>query len=301
MPIYSVEPALVLEGVGDKIAYGPDSTLAIGGNNNVTLWKQGILEGELDTRGTKVEAIAYSPYSGILAVGLASGSVAIFNPDRKKIVEKFIADNISSLAFGPNDILAVGSTVWWGEQGLRVFDLRTGLTSFGFANIEGSVSSVAYSPDGYLAAAEGDIVGNVVVFPPGIKEGRKLDPDSGLIKSVAYGPQTLAAGTREGVLIWGLGGELIRKIDVGRVLSVAYDKQGNLAVGLEQGTIMIWEPGEVEPTQILNTRTFQPVMSLAYDPNTGSLAAGLANYTVLVWRRVDTISPVKRAALSCWS
>src|SRR5262249_4655524 len=124
---------------------------------------------------------------------------------------------------------------------------------------EGDVTSVAFGPQGRLAAgyeiptlsASKRSGGGVVLFGA---NGARLRPvplevHEGNVTSVTFGPEgRLAAGTSGGVVLFDAQGERINpkllKVSARDVTSVAFGPEGHLAAGTSGGVVLFDAQGE---------------------------------------------------------
>ena len=113
---------------------------------------------------------------------------------------------------------------------------------------EGNVNSVAFGPDGKIAAGYGTVGvgggGGVVLFDA---RGERLRPaplevKEGAVWSVAFGPDgKIAAGYGGGVVLFDARGERLRpaplEVKEGAVWSVAFGPDGKIAAGYDTGGV----------------------------------------------------------------
>ena len=157
---------------------------------------------------------------------------------------------------------------------------------------EGKVSSVAFGPDGKIAAGYGG-VGGVVVFDARGERLRtaSLEVKEGYVTSVAFGPEgKIAAGYRgvigSGVVVFDARGERLRpaplEIKEGYVNSVAFGPEGKIAAGyaigggfIGSGVVVFDARGErLRPAPLEVTEGY--VNSVAFGPE-GQIAAGYSS------------------------
>jgi DNA-binding beta-propeller fold protein YncE len=164
----------------------------------------------LDSSGG-ANAMQLSPDGRLLAVGYASGDVALAHADTYRVVHRLhVQGNVRSIAFSPDGSRLAAA---W-EKRLQVWDVRTGVVRVDqppyFA---GGAVSVAWLPDGHTIVYGGDD-GHAVLFDtsPGITRGVPppvfRDGGGGFVFVAPIGSERLALfpgarpglATREGVV-----------------------------------------------------------------------------------------------------
>ncbi len=257
------------------VAFSPDGTKLAAGfhvvlplvpdvtSGGVVLWELATrrrlgVEGRLNVDEGAVESIAFSPDSQTLAAGFRGGG------------------------------LDSGVVLWWASTGKRRFQNLLAVK-------EGDVVGVAYSPDGTKLAAgfqsrDGD--GGLVLWEGGdmeswirTAEGPRTVKE-GVVVGVAYSPdgKTVAAGFRNGVLLWDAGGwsplaDGPLTGTEGHVVGVAFspDAKALAAVcDVESGSVVRWNLGErqLPAGNLLPAQAPFGFKCVAFSPDGTKLAAG---------------------------
>lgn len=270
-----------------------------------------------------IRSIAYD-LDGSLAAGLGNGILRIWRPDGTIIEEfPYGSESVNSVAYGPPSHLAAAFNRY-GRECLIIFSPETtfkfptdGRCVVHLAyGIEGTLAAALdngnlkiWRPDGKIEDLELDGVtalafdpnsGNLAIGTPYnlqiiTQEGQirtLMNADHG-IAAVAYGPDgTLVAGAHldNTLRFWRPDGS-IDYFQINDYLpnqwgvrSLAFDPYGVFAVGLSsaegEGRVIVQETDQ--PIQIM--RTDSRVMSVAFDPYSGNLAAGTQR-GVFIWDR----------------
>ncbi|HLO89230.1 MAG TPA: P-loop NTPase fold protein [Nostocaceae cyanobacterium] len=237
----------------------------------------------------EVRAVAISPNGRRIAVGLANGTIEIWD---LLIRDKWATctghtDYVNSVAFSPD-----GQTVVSGgeDQTLRLWDINGNPIGQPFQGHTDDVNSVAFSPDGQTIASGSsdqtirlwDINGNAIAPP--------FEGHSGSVFAVAFRPdgQTIASGSSDTtVRLWDLEGNAIRQPFEGHtntVFSVAFSPDGYKLISCSgDNTVRIWdlveEPAFFPP---LEGHT-DAIYSVAFSPNGQFVVSGGYDHTAWLW------------------
>jgi WD40 repeat protein len=289
-------------------AFSPDGKLlaAAGDDRVVTLWRiSGTTAVRLATTlagpaGT-VYSVAFSPDSTTLAAASSDATVRLWHvadpahPAADGIPLVLPAGTEpNSVAFSPDgSALATGTTgqaVWLWHLPTAA-DLAAGTAPALFSGMPltgpaGSVSGVAFSPDGgELAAASKDFkVWLWRVSATGATPDGALTGSANWVNTLAFSPdgQSLAAGTSSAnVLVWNLTTRTIsaRLPHPLPVTSVTWDGPGRIAAGGADGTVSFWSL----PASVLATAG-SPT-NVAYGPDGTTLAVGASD--VQLWNTLS--------------
>jgi WD40 repeat protein len=217
-------------------------------------------------------ALAFGP-GGILAVGYDrggrdGGGVLLFDRTGERLRPAPLEVNegcVRAVAFGPAGTIAAGyfhvtsargGSVPWvrgsvlldemGDGGVALFDGKGQRVRRAPLEVkEGGVNSVAFGPEGQIAAGynRGHDGGVVVFDPNGARlPSRPMEVKGGIVNSVAFGPGgTLAVGYDRGahdggggVVVFDPKEERLQmpvEVKEGRVTSVAFGPEGTIATG----------------------------------------------------------------------
>ena len=186
-----------------------------------------------------------------------------------------------SIAVSPNGLLASGN----GNGIIELWNLSTGKIISEFYNNASPVLTLAWSHNGQLASGSED--GSVVIWK---KDGGlfvEFHEQIDKITSVAWGTEDVLASTSldGSVKIWNVTNhdrkDITSKQIGSPVKSFVWISDHVIAIGLENGKIILWDVLEAKQITLLDEHT-GPVNSLAIT-NDGNLISGSGDGRVLIW------------------
>jgi len=240
---------------------------------------------QLPVQSTGVTSLAFSQDGSRLAWGLADGTVQVAQFARGRVQHTFkeAREPVTSLAFGPDDRLAWGSST----GALYVRDASPA-TLLPLAQIRSqpldaqrtSVAAVAVRPNGHDLA---------FVTPDGGVDMLNLESQSTTHPFDVGAPTTsLAFDTRGRRLAIADGDRTVRLWDVAtgassllvdgaqRALasSLAFNSAGNLlAIGMEDGQIVLWDVAAGAPSDLGSIGHSRRILQLDFSPDGRTLAS----------------------------
>jgi WD40 repeat protein len=314
-------PLLMKEGGVTSVAFSPDGEILAAFGGGIILWdattRRLALEESLPVGKGRVSDIALSRDGRTLAAGFENpnhfeaggrtNGVVVWDlatrrsPAEDPLPVKEGGDNdVKYVALSPDGRTLAAGYRSWTYSGFGIFQIRDGIvlwdvtTRLGlpgelFTGDHGSVSGVAYSPDGKTLAAGG--VGGVVLWDTATRRrlAENTLPVKGGASSIAFSPdsKTLAAGydsrdSQGGVVVWDLAtrqplAEAPLLTKEGDVTSVAFSPDGEiLAAGYESGNgggVVLWDVAtrtrlDKDPLPVQEGR----VQSVAFSPDDTTLA-----------------------------
>jgi WD40 repeat protein/tRNA A-37 threonylcarbamoyl transferase component Bud32 len=282
-PLHTLEhPAPVL-----AVAFSLDSThIAAGCDDGYAyIWS---VSGEAGTRvrtsrrhDGPVRAVAFHPQKSMLVTGGLDGIIRVWNTSdgslagRRPITQ---AVGVYAVAFRPprGDVIASGTE----DNNVQLYDP---LTSEPYAlpiEHEGSVISVAFSPDGrtLLTGCQDQYARTWEI--PAAPSAQEVARHQGRVTALEFGPgaeSVLTAGEDGVVRLRSRAGEDLGPphSHPGPVLSVALSHDGRLAVsGSADGLVRAWDPTAAGSRERIVARHETPVTSLRLRPGDTAVVSG---------------------------
>ncbi|CAG6394201.1 hypothetical protein NMG29_19205 [Streptomyces cocklensis] len=276
------------------LAFSPDgSVLASAGYDaRVRLWNLVTLrpvDPLLDHSGL-VGAVAISPDGRLLATR-CGGTVQLWDPATHQRLGNplrgRIAWHVTALAFSPEGGLAIASS-----KKVRLWDTaaRKPVTE-PLAGHTGSISSVAFSPDGsLLATASRDRTVRLWDTATGQPAGDPLTGHTRAVNAVAFSPDgslLATASDDEKVRLWDPATRQPVATPLAHTRSVnavAFSPDGSLlATACDDSTVRLWDPGTCQPAGEPLTHT-DWVKAVAFSPDGSLLATASNDSTVRLWQ-----------------
>ncbi|KAJ8462319.1 hypothetical protein ONZ51_g10978 [Trametes cubensis] len=254
------------------------------------------------TDGQDIEALAFSPDGTYIACGHADGTAQLLNAHTGTELRAFegnAKELIWSLSFSP-----IGKELLSGSHdgAVDLWDVATGANLYTWEAHSASVNSVAWSPDGTLAASASDDK-TVRLWRSASPETTVVLQHDDRVHHVIFAPDgDLLSGSHENTCkIWntrGVDWGMEANIKLNRTLkhdtwvtTVAVSLDSRLvACGLENGEIVLWTKSDGQRLRSLLGQS--PVISLVFYPSS-LLAAAYEMSPFALWD-VSTGAPVKR-------
>ena len=289
------------------VTWSPDGAVLASksGDNTVMVWeaRTGRLLHTLEGQGNSLPWLAYSPDWAVLAGRSRDETLKLWEARTGSLnTRQRFTLAFSSLADSPDGAVVASweEPVLMGrtphrdsvpsvEFAVKLWKARTGRLLHTLKGHAGTVSLVAYAPDGSVLAS-GSHDKTVKLWEVGT--GRLLNTLRGHVESVllvAYSPDgaVLASGSEDQtVKLWEARTGRLRHTlagHKGRVTSVAYSPDGAvMASGSVDHTVKLWE---TRSGRLLHTLAGHKgrVTSVAYAPDGSVLASGSKDSTVKVW------------------
>lgn len=280
------------DGLVYDLAFSPDgSTIAVveSALGDVELWsiKQGQKFGSIGEFSSSAVRAQYSPDGEILAVGLQSGEVILWDTENQIIRATLNSskDDIHSLAFLP-DGQALVAAQWNGT--INIWNIADGSLSHTLEGFTYDVRSLAFSPDGDILAS-GSRDGSINLFDTRTYEKiNTLRKHSNQILSLAFSPDgtQMASGSSDSlIIIWDVAAGEMQKVikwnDAG-FTNIAYSPDGSiLASGTDKGEVILWDAVGGKQLEMLTGHS-ERIRDIAFSSD-GILATGSFDDLIIFW------------------
>ena len=282
-------------GVVNQIAYSPDGRkLAVASSYAVSLFEAESLE-YVDKHWVEKAAtsVAFAPDSQHLAAGLQDGRILLWSSWKEApLTLSGHSGFVTSLAFTTNgQRLLSGSS----DGSVRLWDVDDGTQTL-VADKIGQVNAVAASPDGKRLAAAGED-GDIRLWDASSAAqlwARHVHTWAVLALTFSPNSTMLATSGDEGVvyLVLAAKGGATQTLPThsSPVHALAFlpdEETLTLALGLADGSLRLWTPGEAEARPFVQSAHAGSINTVAFAPDGRMLASSSGNDTVRLWRVAD--------------
>jgi len=254
-----------------------------------------------DPASQGVHSVVYAPGDATVAAGDNNGSTYLWSPRTRRITATLTDPgglSVDAVAFSRDGATLAAADdngnitgVNW-TASVYLWNTRTGKNTAILTDPAAKgIFSVAFSPDGTLAAGDGN--GSTYLWNTTTKVISATLPDiDGLgVVAVAFSPDgtILAAGDKNGsTYLWNTatGAAIATLSDPGGsgVAAVAFSPDGTiLAAGDTNGSTYLWNTAAKRVTSVLTDPASQGVAAVAFSPDGTILAAGDTNGSTYLW------------------
>ena len=281
----------------DSVVFSPDGTmLASGGSDRVVqLWdaQTGQPVARLVAHTRWISDIAFSPDGNTLASGGGWGDDTVLLWDMTTLLPDTITgdtkatlkghvNGVESVALSPD-----GTTVASGgaDKTVRLWDAQTGKPIIILEGHTDEVGSLAFSPDGQiLVSGSGD--GTIRLWHTNGELKATLTRYAGSINNLAFSPDgtTLASATGSEVQLWDAKTWQFKTIFAAHIggSTVAFSPDGTTFAAGDGRAVQLWDVATWHPKGLLTGHTGR-VTSIAFSPDSRTLASGSADHTGRLW------------------
>ncbi len=236
-----------------------------------------------------VMACAYSPDGQLLAVGLDSGKINLYNATSWQKIYTLAGHigSVYSVAYSPNGRqIASGGD----DHTVRLWDAQTGQEIHILKGHSEKVLSVAYSPDGrQIASGSWDQTVHLWDTQTGKRTFHRLLLHAWHVLSVAYSPngqQIASASDDKMVRLWDAQtGYILHTLEghTEAVASIVYSPDGRqIASGSRDNTVRLWDTQTGQEIHTLKGHTAS-IRNVAYSPDGRQIVSGSDDNTVRLW------------------
>jgi WD40 repeat protein/serine/threonine protein kinase len=304
------------------IAFQADSrrVAAVTAGGGLGVWDVGTARSLLrtDLAERSWHPIAMSADGGRVAVGSGSGvRVLDVNSGKTVVTLPGHVGGAGTVVFSPDGSL-IASSARYGDVAVRLWSASTGdqIANFRGTPVEGTIVSLAFSPDGkrlFAGDRNGEarvwdvptLAGELIRQTPHPYSSIALSPDGSRIAMKHPGTVEIwDALSGEQVLSWKTASEQYCYGDLCYLShdltydSVAYSPDGSrIAAAMRDGSISIWDARSGAAIQTLREHE-TAVTALSFDPDGAHLASGAWDGTAIVWdlRNGKPVNRMKLAA-----
>lgn len=193
----------------------------------------------------KVQCLAFSPDSGLLASGTSNTTIEIWEPRTGRLVQTLKGHKrwLTAIVFllDGNSLISASE-----DKQVIVWDVATGRIKLPITGHPSQVWALAVSPDGGTLATASDVV-------------RFYDPTTGRLRTV------------------------LSKEHSGMVSALAFSRNGRLmASGGDDKKVILWDLAKNQPCHVM-TGHHDQVWSVAFTPDSQMLVSGSSDRRVIIW------------------